>query len=472
MLAFVGIWVIQGIQKNTFKGFLPQLKKFTLSLVITLTVFNPVNLYRFFNYKFLIPEEGGAGANEFAMSISGLLENLKVNLPLTFHSLLGTNDFYGDSISEVLFSVPFPLINVPLLILVLLGLVALLLDCEKKKLLLVLLWVLLTIAIPTISQVWPDIWSSLSPYRQFFGIIPLYLMIGVGIHWIVNVKKFKAAKPLVYFSVTLLIVGQAYIYAQDVQIFKKIVDSNTCELDRNQKFVCKVNNERYLKTKLKEADNFENNNTYYSPFVNGYHFFEDFILPHKAFVSKISKIIEKESRKNMKLLVNIPTTHFVESKGHNYGWNYHQFFLALYLAEESYNVHYFVPYPGEKEPSFSEGFFNFLITRLGMSQSSGGTRLSKHLNYPMKFENFQYNEKACRPFWGKVYQKGLIPRVPDRFHSTINKFYDVFQLSSPVIQCHFIERQTGGGQDVYLVTNALEKKVFLKEFPDYIEIKL
>ena len=63
----------------------------------------------------------------------------------------------------------------------------------------------------------------------------------------------------------------------------------------------------------------------------------------------------------------------------------------LYLAEESYNVHYFVFYPGEKEPSFFEGSFNFLITRLGMSQPSGGTRVSKHLNYPMYFEDFQYH---------------------------------------------------------------------------------
>jgi hypothetical protein len=41
-----------------------------------------------------------------------------------------------------------------------------------------------------------------------------------------------------------------------------------------------------------------------------------------------------------------------------------------------------------------------------------------------------------------------------------------------MIQYHFIERQTGGGKDAYLVNNTLEKEVLLKEFQDYVEIKL
>ena len=107
-----------------------------------------------------------------------------------------------------------------------------------------------------------------------------------------------------------------------------------------------------------------------------------------------------------------------------------------------------------------------------MSQSSGGIRVSRHLNYPMYFEDFQYHESVCRPFWGRVYQKGLIPRLPEKYHGAINKFYDVFQLPSTKVQCHFKERETGGGQDVYLVTTAMEKEAFLKEFQDYVEIKL
>ena len=333
MLIFVGIWALQLLKRESFKDAYPSLKKFILSFLVTLVVCNPVNLYRFFNVKFLIPEEGGSGTNEFAMGLSDFFENLMVNIPLTFHSLLGSNDFYGDFPTEAIVSIPNGLLNWPLLIMVLLGVLLLIVEKDLSKLKLIGVLIFLCLGVPNLSQVWPHLWSSLSPYRQIFSIIPLYMLIGISIYWLV--KKWEKISSLIYFTLIILITFQLYSYIKEVQRVNRIPATSDCDF-QGSKFLCLINNERYIKTKLNEKDTFEKSQTYYSPFVHGYDNLEKQIIVYKAYVNKIIPRITQNYSSKKKLLINIPAVHF-NSKCVPNLYNCHQLFLALYLAEEGLN---------------------------------------------------------------------------------------------------------------------------------------
>ncbi len=467
MLTLVGIWAFQLIKRGSFKDAYPLLKKFILSFLVTLVVCNPVNLYRFFNIKFLIPEEGGAGVNEFAMGLNDFFENLRVNLPLTFHSFLGGNDFYGDYPTEVIVSIPYGLLNWPLLLLVLLGGVIIIVRKELSKLTLIGMLIFLCFGIPNLSQVWPHIWSSLSPYRQIFGIIPLYMLIGIAIYWLV--KKWKKMSPLIYFSVIILITLQVYSYIQEIQRANQIVANSDCDF-QGSKFSCHIHNERYIKTKLNENKTFEDGQSYYSPFVNGYDFLENNIIVYKAYVNQIIPRIKQISSSKKPLLIDIPATHF-KSKCVPSIYNCHQLFLALYLAEEGLNINYYVPYPGEKNASYFENIFNFLLIRLTSTQSSAGHRSSYVLKYPIRYNSGQYDLANNFIFWSKIKEK-IITKIPQSYHSYIHQFYHIFQLPSKNNEYHFAMRKTGSNSKIYLVTTDLERKLFLSNFDDYIEVKI
>ena len=132
MLAIVLFWLTRGLGLK--ERFLPSFDRLWVldsknwkwllvagaGFTVTLLVFHVKNLAIFFSERFLSPEHA-----EHASGIGEAITNFKVNLPLIFHSFLGTSSFYGDHSSDVIASIPYQLLGPPLLALALIGIGAL-----------------------------------------------------------------------------------------------------------------------------------------------------------------------------------------------------------------------------------------------------------------------------------------------------------------------------------------------------------
>jgi hypothetical protein len=475
MLAFVAAWIIQNIDHKTVKDslikFLPKLKKFSISFILTLMILNPANIIRFFNIKFLIPEEGSSGSNEFAMGFSDFVNNLYVNIPLLFHSFLGTSPFYGLHSTDVVLSIPYRLITGPLLILAFIGIVVTI--YERKQLKIILLLLLLTFFIPALSQVWPHLWTSLSPYRQFFGLIPIYIVIAFAINWVINGgPKNRGFVYLVYSIVVIGIILQSYDQLRENKRIDKFIQNTKCSFDPNRKYVCKITEKKFLDVKLAERSIFKDRQHYYSPYANGYRLLESKILPYKAYINEVVEKIRELPVEGKTLLINIPAHDFKHSQGHSGQYNYHQLYLALYLAESDIDVNYIVPYAGEKPSSAMEKLIGFLMSRLMVFQNPGSVRTSFYLKYPLYYRSGEYNGGEL--FWQRV-KNSLNRKIPEKYQGNIRKLFDYFEISTGVDDIHWVTKSTKGwGRNTsnFLVTTEHEKQAVLKRIGNYIEIKL
>jgi hypothetical protein len=470
LIALVGLWIVKNVQikdiKNSIIRFFPAFKRFSLGFVFTLFILNPANILRFFSYKFLIPEEGGAAANEFAMGFGDLIANLNVNVPITLHSFLGSNSFYGKFSSDVVFGVPYQLINWPLLILLIVGLATIIFDRQKLELIALLCFLFL--CVPAISQTWPHIWTSLSPYRQFYALIPIFLVIAFAINWLVDRLQNDIWISILYFLVVGMVGFQTYSYINETYRFNKLVQKTKCQFDKENKYVCSLTDQRYLTGKKIERAQFEHHGHYYSPFMNGYHFLENYALPYKAYVNKIVEKMEMRPFGEEPIVIYAPANHFQQEQGHSSEYNYHQQILALYLEESGIDVNYFVPYPGSKQTSAWGTFFNFLMTRFAVVQPTTGRRLSRFLKYPLTYKAGEYGKG--RLFWGNVKRK-LRGRIPINYRNYFDQFFIFFQLSTDSEDYHFVKRKTSfGDTHIYLVTTEFEKTALTIDKADYITI--
>ena len=81
------------------------------------------------NPEFLLPAKG----DEISLGLAGISESIKFNFPLIFHSALGSSIFYGKFSTDIIVSVPYKLLNIPLLILFSIGVLGLFKEHDKRK---------------------------------------------------------------------------------------------------------------------------------------------------------------------------------------------------------------------------------------------------------------------------------------------------------------------------------------------------
>jgi len=463
-LAIIAFWIVElwwkkNSEQSKASDPLVPLKVFGSAFLVIVVALNPFNLIRFFSTTFLIPEEGGAQNNEFAMTAGDLLQNLKVNLVLIANSFVGGHPFYGDFSSEIVLGSPYPLTNWPGLALALIGMVAAL---ATRNLFILMLTGVITL-VPSISQVWAHLWTSLSIYRQSFAIIPLFLLVGLGINFL---GGLRGCKWVVYAGCLGLTIFQAHKYVSDISHFSEDIQRATCGFkemsSEERKFLCTSHSERYDRERERGQNQFEETGWYFSPYANAYHIFEHTLLPHRRYATLLAAEIRsvKHTVDSRPVLVYAPTKDFVTSKtSHLYLYNYHQFFIALYLQEEGIAVNYIVPYA--RSLSWTERSAGFLLTRLATSQpSGGGLRISRHLNFPYPLRDGEYDLE-----WASMWEKladMIIPQLPEWLGPAL------VPKAQPFAQF----RETKGASKIYLVTTELEREYFLREFQSYTEIKL
>ena len=463
-LAIAGFWIaefwwmkIRG-KKGDRASLLAPIKVFGVTLIALLFVLNPFNLIRFFSPKFLVPEEGGAANNEFALSAGDLVQNLTTNLVLIANSFVGNHSFFGDFPSEIILGTPFPLTNWAGLSLAIIGIGVL----AKSRNVFIVMLIGVVIFVPALSQTWPHYWTSLSIFRQSFSIIPLFLVIGLGIDFM---GSLRGLKWIVYVACLGLVGFQTYQHVAEIGRFTADIEKASCGFEQGttdgRKFQCSHQGERYLAEKEAGREQFEERGSYFSPYANVYSVFEKTMLPHKRY----SKLLAEKIRAAVAIaggspvLVHAPMDDFVTSRSsHLYTFNYHQFFLALYLQEEGMPINYIVPYA--RSLSWTESLAGFLLTRLGTSQSSGGLRTSRHLNYPYPIKDGAYDMDEVG-MWEKLAGK-LSTKIPEKFVR--------FLIPEPVPFGQF--RQTQGSSDIYLITSEIEREYFLERFSSYTEVQL
>ena len=253
--------------------------------------------------------------------------------------------------------------------------------------------------VPAISQVYSHTWTSLSAYRQFYGLIPVFLTIGIGINYFY--EKNKTLRFGIQGVCNLLIIFQAYQHIVEVRRFNKLVATANCSFQSEElsyrKFRCDISAQvpRYLSEKTSGKSHFEKYQRNFSLFSTEYKDMEEFVLPYRKYADNLAEKIKRYSS-NKPIMVNAPSSDFEESKNHLIGYNILPTFLALYLAENGIDVTYYVPY--SRRLGFGENILGWTFTRFLATQGSG-IRASRHLTYPLKFKNGKYKSQNDNKDW-------------------------------------------------------------------------
>ena len=151
----------------------------------------------------------------------------KVNLPLIFHSFLGTSSFYGDHSSDVIASIPYQLLGPPLLALALIGIGALIFGTTNRRHSVFVFFLLLLTTVPiAFSDLTEGVApTTLSPYRMLYILIPLYLLIAAGADWMFTklTRQNRLARRLAVAVILALIGIQTVQYLNEANRFRDYI---------------------------------------------------------------------------------------------------------------------------------------------------------------------------------------------------------------------------------------------------------
>src|SRR5205085_2334151 len=143
----------------------------------TLELLDLRNIVYLLNKHFLSPEYG-----EHARGLLEAVSTVLFNAPIVARSLtdFGDTGFFVTFSTDLVNSLPFPLLSRPAFILALVGLAAAFLQKINKKTGLVFYLLALTLVPPTLSQLLDNArGTTLSTYRLFFALIPLHLLMAM-----------------------------------------------------------------------------------------------------------------------------------------------------------------------------------------------------------------------------------------------------------------------------------------------------
>jgi len=492
MLAIIFYWFSRGInfenglQLNELWIFKKDKRKyylqFLLALFISLIILNPFNFFSFLNPKFLSPPNA-----EHAKSWADFLQNIKINFPLILHSFLGDSPFYGKYSTDIIVSVPHKLLNLPLFFLVVIGLIGLFFNnFSKRKIIFLLLLLFLTTIPLSLSSLFPRMMSSLSPYRLFYMLIPIYILIAVGLEFIVNILRNKKINLVIYGLLIALIILQSIENYKENLRFEKFVDNFDCHFDRekgDRSFICNLPPSERRSIVFKDV---EDKDFIYYPSSYGLYYYREFIVPFRRYAQLLYERVNQIESTNEKIILVAPITDFKETRdsmSNVYPYNFRQIYLALYLSESGIHLNYPVPYPGRKPLSKIQNFFNFLLTRTLDLKSNAGHMLSRIINYPLPIdlETGDYDaNKADKQFWERIESKlqtnseNFVVKTVFQVAKSIGLFNSIENKSLPY---NFQMRSTNGKiSKFYLVTTESEKQYVTKYLSDsnhsYLTVRL
>jgi len=488
MLGIVFFWLTRGLEfKKHFRPAFGQLwlldrnkRKYfliaALGFIIALELLHPMNLFYFLNKRFLSPPNA-----EYAQSITEALSYIRVNMPLIMHSLLGTNSFYGNHSSDLIISIPYRLLNIPLVILTLLGVVAMLSGfINKRHSAFVFLLLFMSTVLLSLSQLIPSgVWiTTLSPYRMFYALIPLCFLVAAGLDWIFSkvIKENQIARLLVTILLLALISFQTVQYLNETNSFRDFIGKIECQFEQSP------SDNEVRKYSCKYVSKSSQDQTFNHPEFNYY--YKD-ILPYWSYAGKLSKKIGQFNVSgNTVLIVEAPVRDF-EAKpfqSHYAKKNFHQMFLALYLAEQGVHVNYLVPYKGERPLSRMESLEYALWNRvprptrqfpLNLDQESGKyVYKGSPPTHPMVKLRYFLSAKLL----GMDYRE-LRRIIPGGFPLSFVEQQREKDVGFDPRFCHFSVRSTSPRKsNIYLVTTDEEKSEVLKRIKEngteYITVKL
>jgi len=494
MLGIILFWCTRGMKYNNGfrlrEGWIldPQKRthyyRFVIAFFIILSLLHPFNLFSLLNTEFLSPRYA-----EHIRGAAGFFEAVKTNLPLILHSIIGTSPFYGDHSTDLIVSIPYKLLNVPLLVVFLIGILGLFKDRNMRSGIFLLALLFLTSIPIALSLVIPSakIVTTLNPFRMFYMLIPFYMLIAIGLEIGISYLRYRKIYLVVPGFAVALTIFQFIEYRTEAERFNLFLSDFNCQFTFQQsdrEFDCELP-ENY-KNMLVVGD-VEDENFHYLPSSYGLYMYREHLVPLWQYAQLLSKRLEAIDSDQQIVILNAPVTDFkktISSYGGTYKANLVPFGLALYLAENGVDVNYAVPYHGRSVPSGLQSFMSFLVTKLVDLKASGSYRNSKHITMPLYFdpETNEYEFENIRlPLWERI-EKELHERNTNQIVQFVidsSEYIGLFMPSSQEVanKYHFVVRSTNWQRsNLFLVTTESEKRYIVNYLDTlghpYVEVSI
>jgi hypothetical protein len=475
MLAIVFFWMTRGFHYNRGAYFenlwlfdkenRKNYTRFLVALIVCLTLLHPFNIFSFFSPSLLTPNNG-----EYARSFQQLIENVKVNLPLIAHYFLGTSQFYGDNSTDIMVGVPFKLLNPFLFVLFAFGLIGIVIKkYTERKYIFVLFMLLLTTVPILISNIFDGMWTTLSPYRMFYILVPAYILVAIGIKFSLRATPIRF-HFLIYSLVFSTLIYQAYGSYNESKRFSAFLNGFDCRLTyattvRN--FNCDL--PKKYKNSLVYSDH-QDSNFRYLPISHGLRYYRNFLVPVLKYSQLLTQKYKQINEVDGNIILEAPLSDFkydIVTTGPMVRHNFRKYHIALYLSENGINTNYFVPYPGKTPPSIIQRVASFLLVKMVNLKGTEAHMMSKIVSFPLYVDKItnDYVEQSHGLFWERV--ENIIELRKDKFLvQHLLKFARITGLFRDLKdndnRHYFQIRSTGGKSNVFLVTTESEKK-FVKE---------
>lgn len=315
-------------------------KKFVVTLIlvfIILIVLNKDNFHSLISAPtFIVP----FNSETFLMSkiktdeqVLSLFNTLTINTKILFYSVLGLPGKYSDSISvNQIIGYRHPIISTLISLLFFYGFIKCIINVIKKfdnsyKYIFLLIFLIICFFPILTSTIFVDneIYSiTLSNYRIFFLIFPIYLIVAISINEII--KKFDKnykVKYSFFFIFTLLIFNNILTIKNSIQDFKDKILSAEKKFD------------------ILSPNSFWINNTNYTHINKNFTHHYD----HQIQYIKIAKLIEKRINQNnldQNLIIKIDKNIFEinEIKNFHYlnGYDFNTFYLSFFMNNTGLNT--------------------------------------------------------------------------------------------------------------------------------------
>lgn len=477
MLFIILFWMSKGIKvenkKIIFKPWVIDKNKnykilyFFIFLCALLVSFNPYNIAVFFNVAFLSPRDA-----EHAKTLSEVINFFHVNMPVLMHSFLGGHEVYSSNSHDLIVSTPFKLINIPIMILSVLGVVNFFIYKRYRYLIFILSLFILTSLPVTLSSVFANVVTGISPYRIFFILLPVYMLVGSGIDLI-----FKNKSTYKKYILNCIFIGFVLFNYKNIieaesgfLAFLNETNCNFIQSDGHRKYICNLP-DKYNDFPVKGVVEVSGEENRYVPHSYGLWYYREHLIPLYKYSKLLTEAINRLNNKNDVYIINAPLTDFNQniSFDHMMKLNMPQMAIALYLAENDIDVNYAIPYYGAYNMSVTQDFVGFFLTRVFNYKTETAYRNSIHVNYPITYDYHKYEYelyKYDKSFWDRL----SIWFSRNTHYMFVDYLFSIFKYISLLNETdgsnksyHFSLHRTDKNQQYYLVTTR-EEKEFIEEY--------
>ncbi|MEE2821239.1 MAG: glycosyltransferase family 39 protein [Pseudomonadota bacterium] len=425
--------------------------KILLGILLLLFIFSPVNIIRVFDPSLLFPQEGGSSANELAMDVPSFFRNISINVPIFLGAFIGSSEIVSDNIFDVLMAglvAPGPLF---LLVGGALGAGVLFIKGHRA----VAITLSLLAVSPVLSQVWPHLLTSMSPFRLYFTMLSLSILIGGAIFLILE-NYPKLWIPLIILSALFFVESWREIDKSSGD-FLSLVESAECSpksFEYGFSWYCEILDPLSDQDRAFEEANKTTHGTYYSPRALSHQYASEFVVPLFRYAKVVEAAVGKNWSTDTPIIVDLGGDIFLSGQSMLQMFNFKSSLISLILRQQGVNTAYFSVY--SRELSLLDSVLGLLITWVHSGQIELET-LGVQKNYPLRFTRSEYVEPKV-DFYGKLYEL-LDAHSSNRFSTY---FSDKFSM-----QQRFYQIKGGTYAPHVLLTNGDEEvKHAIRLFPN------